>query len=548
MSRPTALRLRVALALGLTAGLLVPVTAQAEEAAPIPSASASAAPGPSASAAPSVTPGPSVSTKPSESTVPPASAAPSVGTTPGASTAPSASAPAATNSPERELGLVPGGRVTRFGLRTAAAGPATSTDPALVGARFLEQELIDSDYTLPIDFGTGPFPQWGLVADAVLALAAAGTGQDAGSAATAVLADNVLDYTGFGDPDEVYAGATAKLLNVAVAQGVDPRSFGGFDLVATLRSLEAANGRFADQSAFDDYSNVFGQSLAIIGLTRTASVDDVAVQYLETQQCSNGGFPTTMADAGCTDDTTAEVDATAFAVQALILARGTGGAGVRAGLDFLAAQQGATGGFGGGSLQPDDNANSTGLAAQALLAGGRSAQARQALAFITPLQLGCTVPAALRGAIAYDQTAYDAAEAAGSSAQATDQERRATSQALLALAGVPLGSVTNTGATAQAPALECTTTPGPTDSPTPTATPTGSPAPTPTETAPAGAPSATPSTTSEPAAQVDTDSPQTGADLAATGANPLAPASLGIVLLVAGLGTLGLSRRRGAHE
>ncbi len=434
--------------------------------------------------------------------------------------------------------MVPGGRVTSFGLNAAAAGPTTSTDPALVGAHFLEQELIESNYLLPIDVGFGPSPQWGLIADSVLALAAAGTGQDAGSGATAVLADNVVNYTGFGDPAEVYAGPTAKLLNVAVAQQVDPASFGGTDLVATLQGLQAANGRFSDKSAYGDYSNVFGQSLAIIGLTRAASVEEAAVEYLKGQQCGNGGFPTPMADAGCTDDSTAEVDSTAFAVQALLAADGAGSREASDGLDFLAAQQGPTGGFDGGSLQPADNSNSTGLAAQALLAGGRSAQAQRALSYLTPLQFGCAVPEALRGAIAYDQTAYDAAGAAGSAADATDQERRATPQALLALAGVPLASVTNAGATAQAPALACseTTTPSPDPSetlgPDPTGTTTANPTPSGTDSA----------------ADVEADSPPAGEELAATGANPLAPASLGIGLLLVGLAALTLSRRRGAHE
>lgn len=421
--------------------------------------------------------------------------------------------------------MVPGGRISSFGLKAAAAGPTTSTDPALVGAHFLEQELIASDYLMSGAYGA----QYGLVADAVLALAAAGTGQEAGSAATAVLADNVVNYTGFGDPAEVYAGPTAKLLNVAVAQGVDPTSFGGFDLVATLQGLQAANGRFSDQSAWGDYSNVFGQSLAIIGLTRAASVDAVAVDYLRTQQCSNGGFPTPMADAGCTDDSTAEVDATAFAVQALLVADGPGSPAAAEGLDYLVAQQGGSGGFGGGSLQPGDNSNSTGLAAQALIAGGRSAQVRRAVAFLTPLQFGCAVPEALRGAIAYDQTGYDAGMAAGSAAEATDQEWRSTSQALLALAGVPLGSVTNAGATAQAPALECA---DPAPAPTDPSTPNSQPTPAQTETSVAA----------------DSNPPASGEELAHTGGNLLTPAALGIGLLLIGLAALALSRRRGAHQ
>lgn len=546
VSRITTLRLHAGLALGLATGLLVPVSAHAEPVTPSPTPTASASPTPSASPSPSDTPDPTPA-----KTQPPPGEDPSTPALPRASQ--SSASPAAPRpdaapesarkaAPEKdEPGLAKGGDAKAYGFAAAAAGPATSTNPAEVGARFLEQQLVDSDYLLPLKIGEESYPQYGVVADAVLALDAAGTGQKAATAATAVLADNVVNYVGFGDPAEAAAGATAKLLNVAVAQGVDPTAFGGVDLPATLQSLESANGRFSDASAFGDYSNTFGQSFALIGLQRAgAGVSDEAVEYLATQQCDDGGFRTVMEDTQCTDASAAEVDATALAVQALIAVGGPSSPDVIEGLDFLAGQQSAAGGFGGGSLQPADNANSTGLAAQAMLAGGRSTQARAAVGFLRPLQYGCTFPDALRGAIAYDSTAYDDAAAAGAAAEVSDQDRRATAQALLAFAGVPLGSVTSSGATAEAPELACTD-PTPTPTPTPTTTPTTTP------TSPATATTTPTKTVGVVAAGGDTPASGASRPLAFTGTSLLAPLSVGLGLLLAGLFVLVLSRRRGAH-
>ena len=248
------------------------------------------------------------------------------------------------------------------------------------------QQLAATGYLLQ-SFG---FPDPGLTADAVLALDAAGTGQDAAAAATQKLVDDPVGYTGFGDPAEVYAGSVAKLLNIAVAQGIDPGAFGGFDVLGTLQGLEKPNGRFSDVSAFGDFSNTFGQSFALIGLHRAgAPVSADARGYLLAQQCPGGGFKLYMDDAGCTTDADADPDATAMAVQALIA---VGGAATEAGdaLDYLASAQGASGGV--SSPTQGVNANTTGLAGQAFLAGGRTAQARAAVAFLTSLQYGCGLP------------------------------------------------------------------------------------------------------------------------------------------------------------
>lgn len=501
----------------------------------------SAEPGPttSASATASETPSPTAPVEPTTSPSPtappsPTATAPSPSPTPPGTPTTKVSRSSTTPSADAVTGLVEGGRTTSFGPQ-AAAGPATSTDPTLVGARYLEQQLIAGGHHFSVSFDGVDYPDHGVTADAVLALDAAGTGQAEAARATAWLAGDVVGYVGFGDPAEVGAGAVAKLLNVAVAQGVDPTSFGGYDLLGTLKGLERPTGRFSDVSKYGDYSNTFGQSFALIGLDRAGeTVSTNSRAYLLAQQCPNGGFKLYMDDAGCTTDADADPDATAMAVQALIA---VGGAPAAAGdgLDYLATRQAASGGVGGGGPTSGVNANSTGLAGQAFLAGGRTAPARAAVAYLTGLQYDCTFPAALRGGIAYDAAAFAGTKKAGATATPVDQDRRSTSQALLALAGTPLAAVTAAGADAVAPSFACA---APSTSPSASTQPSGSP----TVTDSAGSGDEDGTTDSG----VDAGSAPTGS-LAQTGSDLLLPVGLGLALVLVGALAVAASRRRGAH-
>ena len=69
-----------------------------------------------------------------------------------------------------------------------------------------------------------------------------------------------------------------------------------------------------------DFSNGFGQALAILALARTSSgVPASAVDFLLDQQCPGGGFRGDYTTpGGCTADASATVDATGFALQALV--------------------------------------------------------------------------------------------------------------------------------------------------------------------------------------------------------------------------------------
>jgi hypothetical protein len=148
------------------------------------------------------------------------------------------------------------------------------------------------------------------------------------------------------------AGAVAKLALGAEAHGVDPMNVGGRDLIADLQCLQvskagAEQGRFKDKGA-TDFSNVFGQSLAIIALKgcekgRCASPPSLtttlnrAASYLRGQQCTEhkeekvkGAFRSAMGlEAGTCENKTPfpsetefnenaiDIDSTGFAIEAL---------------------------------------------------------------------------------------------------------------------------------------------------------------------------------------------------------------------------------------
>jgi hypothetical protein len=542
------------LALALVAALVAPGTAFAGTTAPTP---VTTTPGSSTSTTSTASSGTSTgtesntsSTTGTDTTTGTTTPSGTTTTTPSTTTLPTETSattgktttatPAEPTSPP--AGLVLGG-ASRYGLKAAAAGPATSTDPTLVAAHYLATELQESEGAFFTIFDGVKYFDWGLTADAVIGLDAAGAGQDQAAATTSLLAANVKSYTtgvDWGAPDDVSAGSTAKLLNVAVAQNVDPGAFGGVDLVATLEGLLGPDGLFVDRGA-SNFTNTIGQSLGIIGLDRvnpsSASLaPSAAVAGLRSLQCSDGGFRLfypAADDTGCSSDP----DATAYAIQALVAVTGAGDADVQRALDYLATKQNATtGGVGGSGPTAAANANSTGLAGQAFLAGGRTAPARLAARFIASLQYGCEFPTALRGGIAYDQSAYTAQSDAGADAEPADQDRRSTAQAILALAGTPLSVVSSTGADATTPALACaaattSTTTSSTTSSSTTGSSTGGASTTSAPADPAAAPAAS----------------ATPGNLAFTGSNVAAMVLLAVLLLGAGAVALVVARRKGAH-
>lgn len=336
------------------------------------------------------------------------------------------------------LALVPLAGTATAAPAPAAAAPRTVL-PDDAAAGWLARQLVDGDH-FENSFGGVAYPDQGLTIDAVLAFAAAKVAGTAQARATAWLArpENVTGYLGDGGT-ESYSGATAKLLLLTAVRRANPRDFGGVDLVARLRALLTPSGRFADRSAFGDFSNAFGQSYAILALNRTtAGAPASAAAFLAAEQCADGGVPITFGLATCAGD----VDATALAVQALRSAGRTAEAG--RGVAWLVTKQQRGGGLAAGDGTGTPNANSTGVAGQAFADAGRVVPAVRAGVYLATLQVRCAGPAAERGAIPFDASGFDPATAP-----------RATAQAILGLTGVGLSRLTATGSRPGAPVLAC---------------------------------------------------------------------------------------------
>ncbi|MEP6696042.1 MAG: LPXTG cell wall anchor domain-containing protein [Pseudonocardiales bacterium] len=388
----------------------------------------------------------------------------------------------------------------------ASASTSVTSDPVKAAAGWLAGQFTGGTH-LESCFGTQCFPDYGLTADAVFGLASAKVAGATISPATTYLAANAGTYIGATDGTGPYPGSYAKLALVAEVSGRDPAAFGGIDLLAALRALQCPHagctagedGAFKNTLPDGGFPNNVSQSLAILALSRSARAADrlavpAAVAFLTTQRCSPAsGFPTFFRTAGaCSSD----VDATAFALQAL-LAAGRHPTGVVA---WLAAQQQPTGGFVGNGVV---NANSTGLAIEALSAAGRSTTAAEV--FLVSLQMTCAAPPADRGAISY----------AGTAAFKSATALRATPQALLGLTKVPLADLSTVGVAIGAPRLACAAPPSPTPSPVPSPVPSAA------------------------GAQADRLP-----DLANTGADTRPLLSAGVLCLLVGTALVMLTRRR----
>ncbi len=333
-----------------------------------------------------------------------------------------------------------------FAIGTAAvtaAAPALAVRPATAptkdqaAAGWLARQLTGRSHLVTV-FNGSKFPNQGGTIDAIFAFAATHAASDyAARAVTWLQKPSVL--TGYiGDTKNgFFAGATAKVALAAEVSGISPTSFGKTNLIARLGSLLTKSGRYSDQSSFGDFSNAFSQSLAILAFSRHGGAPATAVGFLVRSECKNGGFPLNFAQKTCVSDP----DATGMVVQAL-LAAGRKIAASR-GLHWLAKAQHSDGGF-AASATAAPNANSTGLAGDALAAGHWTHRAALAAKFLLGLQVGCSAPAKRRGAIAFDATGFKASTAVS-----------ATAQGILGIADVPLWKLSSHGASSGAPRLGC---------------------------------------------------------------------------------------------
>lgn len=323
-------------------------------------------------------------------------------------------------------------------LAVPAAQADTSRTPQTVNAAdWLSGQVVDGVlYNEQFDF-----VDWGLTLDTLLALDAVG-GYNAKVADIAdALADDLGSYIGTGG--ESYAGSTAKALVAVQAADRNTADFGGTDLVAATEARVDGTGRLADESAFGNFANVFGQAFAVKGLHAAESGEAAAATaFLLQQQCADGGFRLdfTATDTSCSGDD-AQTDSTAIAVDALLPQRGT--QAVDTALDeaeaWLSGQQDAsTGAFAGGPGTETANTNSTAVAAVALEKLGEEQAAADAAAWIAQRQVtaysacGTELDGQL-GAVAYDDAAIATAEDDGIEVETADQWRRATAPAITAL-------------------------------------------------------------------------------------------------------------------
>lgn len=335
--------------------------------------------------------------------------------------------------------------------RPSTTTAAASTNPAAAAAGWLSRGLQGAHHDHFVDSyvyqgTTYSSPDDGETADAVLSMDAAGVGQRAARRATTWLESDAKNYlTGSGYTKAYYPGQAGKLLLVAVAQHVSPTSFGGVNLVRTIVKSEGAGkgthrGQYQNPDDTAYGSSITLQSLALLGLSAARpshGPDHAAKAFLTKQACPNGGFQNGIRTAKCG---TEDVDATGFAIQALIATNAKKSVIARA-VHWLIKHENSDGGWAETPGTKSD-ANSTAIATEALIAAQH--KVAKAERWLRHQQVGCGGPAANRGAVRFQGAKFNAT---------TDV--RATSQAGVALAKGTLNSVTKHGATAGSPVMSC---------------------------------------------------------------------------------------------
>lgn len=366
--------------------------------------------------------------------------------------------------------------VLGLGSSHGAAAASPEATPALA---WLAGELdATAEGIFVYDSGFGDFTDYGLTLDAVLALQLGGGHAGTVDRSMDAVESNIAGYIshpdfGDGNGSGSYAGAIAKTLLTEQIAGRST-SIGGTNLEAELRSAirgATPTARWTGRVDADhgDFTNGVTQALAVLALARTTDGVPAPVRdFLLAQQCDDGGFRISFdvvkpdftideaaSTPGCDDDDS-DVDATAFALEALLTIRDE--AGVPGAIDdavaFLTAPANAA-----------DNANTAGLFGQALRAAGQPAAADANAAKVVSLQLPSPGPDA--GAIAFDADGKSAAPASTIDPGDVPEFWRATAQGVLALGLPPYGpvvapptttSTTSASTTSSSAAVASTTT------------------------------------------------------------------------------------------
>lgn len=343
-------------------------------------------------------------------------------------------------------------------LREAKAAAATDSTPSTIAAQWIADELTNG--LMVGKFG----PDFGLTIDTGMAVSTV-----AGQGATVTAINNALEpriaeYVGDGTK-ESYVGALAKAAAFARTAKKNPTSYGGVNLITRIegRTEDPAAagatpnplaGRVSDKSEFGDFANVVGQSYAVRALSLANSAEAGAARdFLLKQQCASGYFrlnfdKPSAASQSCAEGVAgseADPDATSLAVINLVES-GDNSQAVKDALakagTWLAARQRRSGAIRGGTGTAKINTNSTSLGGYAMgLLRNRDAALKAAL-WVRKNQpvdkYKCrTALTKDTGAVAYRKEKVTAAKATGIPADARDEWRRATSQAILGLQFAP---------------------------------------------------------------------------------------------------------------
>jgi len=333
----------------------------------------------------------------------------------------------------------------------AAAGDDRPTAAARAAATWLVDQLNPNDLVLSgfVD-QNGNFVRsidHGLTLDVFFAFKDLGVARQRREGILDALESRVDDYATFSG--KTAAGSLAKLVTALQRQHRDLATYEDGDLLTRLQRTVHRGGAtdgLAEAADPPFPTNTVGQSFAVRALATAGSgVADDATRFLLKQQCDRGYFrlfvesADSTCDGGTADRSGPNVDATAFAVQALLVAKRRDvtvrTARIANALDaaeaWLVRKQRASGAFRQDGIA---NANSTGLAATALADLGRKRRADRAAEWLRDLQVtrGLAQDGALggeRGAVAFDRASFETGIDKGIRRGVRFQWRRATAQA-----------------------------------------------------------------------------------------------------------------------
>lgn len=329
---------------------------------------------------------------------------------------------------------------------TAAPGPHAVNAAAWIADQVTQGRIHNKQFD---------FDDWGLTLDSYLALVA--TRREAPTATRMIrtTSRHADEYVQIGG--KFLAGPTAKLLlslRVARRDATIPVNGDAVNLRGRLSTMVAPTGRVRDEGT-TDYSSTLTQSLAVLAFSRSGRTPQKVVDYLLRQRCHAGFFREALRTRTCAKAGSAPyVDSTAFALQALVAARGDGADVPRRVVGSTAAWlrkvQNPNGAWSAPATNQDLNTNTTGVAAQALGAMPESRRNKRAIdaaaRYVGRQQItrerADGGPAADEvGAIARNRAGLDKALTDGIRKGTRDSFRRATAQAQFALVPVPLGKL-----------------------------------------------------------------------------------------------------------